>query len=210
MSPAAARIRRRPANRPVENCRRPAQQRQIAPYVCVAASGPSKTTGMYTTLRTRRRKNFPRRWRICPAWWRLCARICARRNAAWARSGAKSCFPAFRSCWKMRRARRTARVWWAATVEGGHAAFARFGLGVHRRGKQEHCGASGPRRRGRIICLYLRARGTQRRTWGALLTACARAHGGKGGGKPDFAQGGGPLKVWQAARAALLGKEDAR
>lgn len=45
---------------------------------------------------------------------------------------------------------------------------------------------------------------------GALLTACARAHGGKGGGKPDFAQGGGPLKVWQAARAALLGKEDAR
>ena len=39
---------------------------------------------------------------------------------------------------------------------------------------------------------------------GALLTACARACGGKGGGKPDFAQGGGPDAVLKAARAALL------
>ncbi|HIS04192.1 MAG TPA: hypothetical protein IAA75_09905 [Candidatus Pullichristensenella avicola] len=42
---------------------------------------------------------------------------------------------------------------------------------------------------------------------GALLAACARANGGKGGGRPDFAQGGGPAQVLEAARAALLEKE---
>ena len=41
---------------------------------------------------------------------------------------------------------------------------------------------------------------------GALLSACARQQGGKGGGKPDFAQGGGPIAVLEAARARLLGQ----
>ena len=41
---------------------------------------------------------------------------------------------------------------------------------------------------------------------GALLASCAREHGGKGGGKPDFAQGGGPMAVLEAARARLLGQ----
>ena len=41
---------------------------------------------------------------------------------------------------------------------------------------------------------------------GALLAACARQQGGKGGGKPDFAQGGGPIAVLEAARVRLLGQ----
>ena len=35
---------------------------------------------------------------------------------------------------------------------------------------------------------------------GALLRDAARPLGGKGGGKPDFAQGGGPKEVLDAAR----------
>ena len=37
-------------------------------------------------------------------------------------------------------------------------------------------------------------------------SACARQRGGKGGGKLDFAQGGGPIAVLEAARARLLGQ----
>lgn len=42
---------------------------------------------------------------------------------------------------------------------------------------------------------------------GELLSSCARACGGKGGGKSDFAQGGGPQEVLFAARDSLLAKE---
>ena len=39
---------------------------------------------------------------------------------------------------------------------------------------------------------------------GAVLSAAAKPLGGKGGGRPDFAQGGGPLEVLGAAREAML------
>lgn len=39
---------------------------------------------------------------------------------------------------------------------------------------------------------------------GALLRDCARPLGGKGGGKPDFAQGGGCVEILEAARLKLL------
>ena len=39
---------------------------------------------------------------------------------------------------------------------------------------------------------------------GRLLSDAAKPLGGKGGGRPDFAQGGGPAEVLDAARAMLL------
>ena len=39
---------------------------------------------------------------------------------------------------------------------------------------------------------------------GAVLSAAAKPLGGKGGGRPDFAQGGGPLEVLHAARENML------
>lgn len=39
---------------------------------------------------------------------------------------------------------------------------------------------------------------------GAVLSAAAKPLGGKGGGRPDFAQGGGPLEVLWAARESML------
>ncbi len=39
---------------------------------------------------------------------------------------------------------------------------------------------------------------------GTLLRDCARPLGGKGGGKPDFAQGGGSPAILEAARSAVL------
>lgn len=39
---------------------------------------------------------------------------------------------------------------------------------------------------------------------GAVLSAAAKPLGGKGGGRPDFAQGGGPLEVLWAARDSML------
>ena len=39
---------------------------------------------------------------------------------------------------------------------------------------------------------------------GALLSGALKPLGGKGGGRPDFAQGGGPLDALYAARDALL------
>lgn len=39
---------------------------------------------------------------------------------------------------------------------------------------------------------------------GAVLSAAAKPLGGKGGGRPDFAQGGGPLEVLYAAKEAML------
>lgn len=44
---------------------------------------------------------------------------------------------------------------------------------------------------------------------GAALSAAAKPLGGKGGGRPDFAQGGGPLEAIRAAREALM-KGDGR
>ena len=41
-------------------------------------------------------------------------------------------------------------------------------------------------------------------TMGAILSAAAKPLGGKGGGRPDFAQGGGPLEVLYAARDNML------
>lgn len=42
---------------------------------------------------------------------------------------------------------------------------------------------------------------------GVLLSSALKPLGGKGGGRPDFAQGGGPGEALQAARRALLGEE---
>lgn len=42
---------------------------------------------------------------------------------------------------------------------------------------------------------------------GQLLRDSARPLGGKGGGRPDFAQGGGPVEILEAARQAVLGAE---
>jgi len=42
---------------------------------------------------------------------------------------------------------------------------------------------------------------------GKLLSECAKPFGGKGGGKPDFAQGGGPAEILEAARKKLLGED---
>ena len=39
---------------------------------------------------------------------------------------------------------------------------------------------------------------------GAILSAAAKPLGGKGGGRPDFAQGGGPLEVLWTARDNML------
>ena len=39
---------------------------------------------------------------------------------------------------------------------------------------------------------------------GAVLSAAAKPLGGKGGGRPDFAQGGGPLEVLWAAKESML------
>ena len=39
---------------------------------------------------------------------------------------------------------------------------------------------------------------------GRLLSEAAKPLGGKGGGRPDFAQGGGPAEVLDAARAMLM------
>ena len=39
---------------------------------------------------------------------------------------------------------------------------------------------------------------------GRLLAEAARPLGGKGGGRPDFAQGGGPVEVLEAAKALLI------
>ena len=39
---------------------------------------------------------------------------------------------------------------------------------------------------------------------GKLLSEVAKPFGGKGGGRPDFAQGGGPKEILEAARANLL------
>lgn len=51
---------------------------------------------------------------------------------------------------------------------------------------------------------YVFARGADVRfNMGALLSAAARPLGGKGGGRPDFAQGGGPLEALWAAKAML-------
>lgn len=41
-------------------------------------------------------------------------------------------------------------------------------------------------------------------TMGAVLSAAAKPLGGKGGGRPDFAQGGGPLEVLWAAKESML------
>ena len=41
---------------------------------------------------------------------------------------------------------------------------------------------------------------------GALLRAAAVPLGGKGGGKPDFAQGGGPAEVLECAQKLLMEK----
>ena len=40
---------------------------------------------------------------------------------------------------------------------------------------------------------------------GALLRQAAATHGGKGGGRPDFAQGGGAPAMLEAAKSALVG-----
>lgn len=42
---------------------------------------------------------------------------------------------------------------------------------------------------------------------GALLSAVAKPLGGKGGGRADFAQGGGPMEVLQAAKKILMQEE---
>ncbi|MBQ7305500.1 MAG: hypothetical protein IJW85_04770, partial [Clostridia bacterium] len=39
---------------------------------------------------------------------------------------------------------------------------------------------------------------------GALLRDCAKPLGGKGGGRPDFAQGGGCVEILEAAKQMLL------
>ena len=39
---------------------------------------------------------------------------------------------------------------------------------------------------------------------GALLSGVAKPLGGKGGGRPDFAQGGGPAAVLEAAAKRLI------
>ena len=41
---------------------------------------------------------------------------------------------------------------------------------------------------------------------GQLLSSAAKPLGGKGGGRPDFAQGGGPVEVLETARKAMLEK----
>ena len=41
---------------------------------------------------------------------------------------------------------------------------------------------------------------------GALMAKALKPLGGKGGGRPDFAQGGGPMEALYAARDALLGE----
>lgn len=43
---------------------------------------------------------------------------------------------------------------------------------------------------------------------GRIMSEAAKAHGGKGGGRPDFAQGGGPVEMLWAAREMLLTMSD--
>ena len=38
---------------------------------------------------------------------------------------------------------------------------------------------------------------------GQLLSKAAKPHGGKGGGRPDYAQGGGPVQILEDAARAL-------
>ena len=59
---------------------------------------------------------------------------------------------------------------------------------------------------GRAIFVFARSQDVDIHM-GQLLSSAARPLGGKGGGRPDFAQGGGPAAVLEAAKGIMLGED---
>ena len=59
----------------------------------------------------------------------------------------------------------------------------------------------------KLVCVFARS-GDVDIHMGRLLSEAAKAVGGKGGGRPDFAQGGGSVGILDAAKALLLNETD--
>ena len=59
---------------------------------------------------------------------------------------------------------------------------------------------------GRCMFVFARSQDVELHM-GRLLSDAAKPLGGKGGGRPDFAQGGGPKAILEAVLASLTGQD---